>query len=229
MFGCFGLIIWSSNETVVLNDPISSHDRCWCIDADGRCGLCCLSGTVGTYSVKTVATWSCPSRTSSSTTRFWCATAATTCCWSPARARSAASSWRRPSPRRPAERSADRSASAPRGTLLAVWACCRSAALRRIRKAGCGNGDWTMSWRQRGPSLVMEGGGSCRTKPLEFKDLFLAECCPRAALPPNTSWQTLSRTSEDNRHPPWVGDSTAFTCTAGGLDFKRIAATVFKV
>lgn len=128
-------------------------------------GVACAAfpGTVGTCSVKTVATWGCPSLTSSSTTRFWCATAAMTCCWSPAPARSAASSWRRPSPRRPAERSADWPASDPRGALLAVQACCRLAALMRIRKAGCGNGDWKMSWRP----VTIDGGGvaSCRTKP----------------------------------------------------------------
>lgn len=56
-------------------------------------------------SVKTVVIWSCPSQTSSCMTRCWSATPATTCSWSPALARSATSSSRRPSPQPPAERS----------------------------------------------------------------------------------------------------------------------------
>lgn len=56
-------------------------------------------------SVKTAVIWSCPSRTSSCMTPCWSATPATTCSWSPAPARSAASSSRRPSPQPPAERS----------------------------------------------------------------------------------------------------------------------------
>lgn len=60
-------------------------------------------GTVGTCFVRTAVTWSCPSQTSSCTTRFWCATPATTCCWSPARESCARNSWRKPSPPPPAE------------------------------------------------------------------------------------------------------------------------------
>lgn len=62
-----------------------------------------LTGTVETCSVKTAATWSCPSPISSCTIQCWCATRAMTCCWRVERGNFARNSSKSPSPQPRAE------------------------------------------------------------------------------------------------------------------------------
>lgn len=243
------------------------------------------SGTVATCSVKTVVIWSCPSPTSSCTTRCWSATPATTCSWSPAPARSAASSSRRPSPQPPAERGVAQhgpprlcptrfgmTSRAPRCNPNLLWFWLRGRGeMRRsfcAREARFGNGDtlWDClrGGNEDGDSLGwkwQQGRFSCRTNPFWSKtfsawiaaasgclhvaqsssgapsETHLQPVHPLAESPtfstktPAPSFQTPSRTSEDNRSPSHVsGTPKPLPVLLEAFNFKkkRIAATVFK-